>query len=191
MDEEPGLSDPELRHALIRHMDGTREVAAELTEELVRRGYLTSTSGLYDVTPAGRSFLGIDVPPDDDVKAVVLANQLLRHVIPVGMEHATPEGGRVVVTSVEIWSHEVIAHWTEICTAEPLTGERSDPLDSMSLTDDIGTPYALTGGGGGGGPHTRQMHARFLGTPPGDASMLLVRLPSSFGRLDPIRIGLP
>jgi hypothetical protein len=61
----------------------------------------------------------------------------------------------------------------------------------MSLTDDNGTPYAFTGGGGGGGHYTQQMHARFLGTPPEDASTLLVTLPGSYGRLDPVHIELP
>jgi hypothetical protein len=172
-------------------LDGTREVAPELTDELVRRGYLTGVSGLYDLTPAGRRFLGKDAPPDEDITAVVLASQLLRHVIPIGIEHATPDGGRVVLTSAEIWSHEVVLHWTEICTPQTVPGERVDPFDSMSLTDDVGTSYAFTGGGGRGGLYTQQMLARFLGTPPEDASTLLVTLPGCHGRLDPVHIDLP
>lgn len=88
-------------------------------------------------------------------------------------------------------SSDLILHWTEICTPQPVPGERADPFDSMSLTDDIGTSYAFTGGGGRGGLSTQQMLARFLGTPPEDASALLVTMPRSHGRLDPVRIALP
>lgn len=195
MEERQSFSDAELRHGLLRHMDGTREVEPGLTEELVRRGYLTGPPGPPRVTASGRDLLGMDAPLDDDIKAVVLASQVLRHVIPVGVERNTSDGGRIVVTSVEVWSHEVIVQWAEICTEistrRPWSGDSPDPFESVSLTDDVGTPYARAGGGGGGSPYTQQMHVRFLGTPPDTASALLLALSRSDGQNGSVRIDLP
>jgi len=191
MEEGRNFSDAELRHALLRHMDGTLEVKPALTEELVRRGCLTGPPSLPRVTASGRAFLGMDAPLDDDIKAVVLASQQLRHVIPVGVERNTSDGGRTVVTSVEVWSHEVIVQWTEICTAQPLAGDSSDRFESVSLTDDVGTPYARVGGGGGGSRYTQQMHVRFVGTPPDTASALFLMLSRSDGQDGSFRIALP
>lgn len=75
MEERQSFSDGELLHALRRHMDGTREVEPALTEELVRRGYVTGPPGPPDVTAWGRDLLGMDAPLDEDIKAVVLASQ--------------------------------------------------------------------------------------------------------------------
>lgn len=195
MEEPQSFSDAELRHALRRHMDGTREVEPALTEELVRRGCLTGPPGSPDVTASGRDLLGMDAPLDDDIKAIVFASQVLRHVIPVGVDRNTSDGGRIVVTSVEVWSHEVIVQWTEICTEistrRPWAGDSPDPFESVSLTDDVGTPYARAGGGGGGGPYTQQMNVRFLGTPPDAASALFLALSRSEGQNGSVRIELP
>jgi hypothetical protein len=104
MEEDQEFSDGQLRHALLLHMDGTRDVEAPLIEALEQRGYLTGPAGRQRITASGRSFLGGDTPLDDDVKAVVLASQLLRHVLPLGIERDAPDGGRIVLTSIEIWS---------------------------------------------------------------------------------------
>jgi hypothetical protein len=195
MEERRSFSDAELRHALLRHMDGTREVEPALTEELVRRGHLTAPPGPPHVTASGRDLLGMDAPLDEDIKAVVLASQQLRHVIPVGAERNTSDGGRIVVTSVEVWSHEVIVHWTEICTEistrRPWSGDSPDPYESVSLTDDVGTAYVRAGGGGGGSLYTQQMNVRFLGTPPATASTLWLALSRPAGENGSVRIDLP
>lgn len=99
------------------------------------------------------------------------------------------------MTSVEVWSHEVIVQWTEICTEistrQPWSGDSADPFESVSLTDDVGTAYDRAGGEGGGSLYTQQMHVRFLGTPPDTASALLLTLSRSDGQNGSVRINLP
>lgn len=189
MEEGQGLSDAMLRHALMRHLDGTRDVEAPLIEALEESGYLTGPPGGQRITASGLSLLGMDAPLDDEIKAVVLASQLLRNVVPLGLERDAPDGGRVVLTSIEVWSHEVVIQWTGICTAYGPTIDRSDPFGSMNLTDDLGTQYALLGGGGRG-VHTQQMCCRFLGTPPSNASVLTLTLPGRLGEHSPIQVDL-
>lgn len=190
MEEDQEFSDGQLRHALLLHMDGTRDVEAPLIDALEQRGYLAGPTGRQRITASGRRVLGGDTPLDDDVKAVVLASQLLRHVIPLGIERDTPDGGRVVLTSIEVWSHEVVLQWTEICTAQRPPFDRSDPFESVRLTDDLGTPYPRLGGGGSG-VHTQQMCCRFQGTPPNGAAVMSLTLPKRLGEHAPIRVDLP
>lgn len=67
----------------------------------------------------------------------------LRAVIPVAAEYPAAGGGRVIVTSVELWAHAVRVHVNQVPPPNPASGS---PM--YELGDDLGTRYRQMGGGG-------------------------------------------
>jgi hypothetical protein len=99
--------------------------------------------------------------------------RLLR-VLPVNDEHGTRDGGRRVVSLVEMWSDRLVVRWVEFPMAvnNPRDFVRRPP-DGVS--DNVGTTYRETGTGSSGSKTRIDADARYVPPVPTAATELVVR----------------
>jgi hypothetical protein len=116
--------------------------------------------------------------------------ELLR-VVPLGREVALPDGERLVLISLELWSE-----WTTLRTAvvaapgSPLA-LASDSLASFRLADAAGTSYELTGGATSGAAWLRYHQAVFQPSPPaGTERLTLTAVAADGSELPAVEIDL-
>jgi hypothetical protein len=95
-------------------------------------------------------------------------------VLPVNEEHDTRDGGRRVVSLVEVWSDRLVVRWIEFPMAvnNPRDFVRRPP-DGVS--DNAGTTYRETGTGSSGSKTRIDADARYVPTAPAAATELVVR----------------
>jgi len=93
-------------------------------------------------------------------------------VLPIKEVRRAAGGGRLFLTSVELWSNAV--RWHVVQTVPPDHRPfRSSPLYEMG--DDVGTSYRIGGGGGSSDGTTWQESAVFMPAPPAAAHAIYLR----------------
>jgi hypothetical protein len=99
----------------------------------------------------------------------------LRRVVPVVREVARRAGGRLIVSSVEIWVGLVVVNYA--VTAHDFSHREAAMNDrGTSIADDLGTRYRMYSGGSGGGSNDLVVwcQTRFAPSVPDEARVLRV-----------------
>lgn len=98
----------------------------------------------------------------------------LRRVVPVASEVRNGDGGRTVVSSIELWNTMMIVRWTVIAPEHLRHPMGQGPPQLWRCEDDQGTNYRLIGGGGGGGERYWSGAAEFQPPPPPEARQIVL-----------------
>ena len=120
-----------------------------------------------------------------DIEAYLAAAPVLQRVVEVNATVAARLGGRLVVTSAELWTTLIVVHYTivgsDTSRRMPKGEEEADAFvarmqETRFLHDDLGNAYEMVGGGGGGGGDpalTIEMHqVTYRGPVAADANSL-------------------
>ena len=109
----------------------------------------------------------------DDIEQWLGAPLELVRVVEVGVEVRNTDGGRTVVTSVEVWNTMLVVRWTVVSPAALRhPGDRAPRL--WECRDDVGNQYQLRGGGGGGGERHWHGTAEFSAVDPKATKLFIV-----------------
>ena len=92
----------------------------------------------------------------------------LHGVVPVAAERRARGGGRLVVSSLELWGDR--AKWNVAQFPPPAPPEPGEPMPKFAMTDDAGTVYAVVGGGAGGDGRWWTEYVTFSPEPPEHAT---------------------
>ena len=106
----------------------------------------------------------------DDLEQWLGEVPTLHGVLPVRAERRARGGGRLVVTSVELWGDR--AKWNVAQFPPPAPAGAGEPLPKFAMTDDAGTRYQLAGGGAGGDGRWWTEYVTFSPVPPAHATEL-------------------
>jgi hypothetical protein len=106
----------------------------------------------------------------DDLERWLGEVPTLREVLPVRAERRARGGGRLVVSSVELWGDRL--KWNVAQFPPPAPLQPGDPLPKFTMTDDAGTEYRLTSGGAGGDGRWWTEYVTFAPVPPPEATVV-------------------
>ncbi|HEV7755012.1 MAG TPA: hypothetical protein VGO94_04055 [Mycobacteriales bacterium] len=106
----------------------------------------------------------------DDLERWLGEVPTLHEVLPVQTERPARGGGRLVVTSLELWGDR--AKWNVAQFPPPAPPAAGEPLPKFALTDDAGTEYHVAGGGAGGDGRWWTEYVTFSPVPPAHATVL-------------------
>lgn len=88
--------------------------------------------------------------PADEIEAWLGDALELRRVVVVGSEVRNSDGGRTIVSSVELWNTMMVVRWTVVAPDRLRHSVANEEPRVWQCQDDVGTAYQLIGGGGGG-----------------------------------------
>ena len=98
-------------------------------------------------------------------------------VLPIVRAVDVGGGRRVHLISLEVWSEFVVFHWA----VAPAAGATHDEWGRWQLHDDVGTGYEPHSGGGHSNGEMKDFSRRWLGSPPAEATRLVVSCRDSAG----------
>jgi hypothetical protein len=100
--------------------------------------------------------------PDDEIEKWLGGVRELQRVIPVLTERPLRGGGRIIISSVELWDSFVVVRYAE--TPPPSMGNPSAAHQNhlWALSDDVVIDYGFSFGGGGGDDRFWHAYAAFV-----------------------------
>lgn len=138
-----------------------------------------------------------------DIEAYLAESPVLQRVVAVNASVPARRGGRLVVTSVELWTTMIVVHFTIVGSdSSRRMPQREDEAaasiarmqETRFLGDDLGNTYEMVGGGGGGGGDPARIieihQITYRGPVAGNASSLAF-YPEQAASRDPVIIRLP
>lgn len=114
----------------------------------------------------------------EDIERYLEGVPTFDRVVPVGVQLPGKGGGRVVLTSVELWSHGIIVRHASVAATIWMGAGPDDPTPfDWQVTDDSGNDYQMGAGGSGGGEQMQTGYQTFTPALRHDASVLRIFVP--------------
>jgi hypothetical protein len=139
-----------------------------------------------------------------EIEAYLDGAPVLLRVVEVNITAPARKGGRLVVSSAEIWTTLIVIHYATV-GSEALQWHGGDPNGdefaawqsaqqrALQVSDDLGTTYPMVSGGGGGGGDPALPILQYQRTyrgPIDPRAGVLVFWPAESAASDPIEIRL-